>query len=81
MIKYLGGICTYLRNTLLIDGFLVPVKHLANERSIAVDNDAKTSETIAYLCVELETHQVIFAEGTAAETFRYCGGQIAWDNH
>jgi hypothetical protein len=23
---------------------------------------------------------VIFAEGTAAETFQYCGGQIAWDN-
>ena len=56
------------------------MKHLVNGRSISFDEDAGTSETIAYFCVELDTHQVIFAEGTAAETFRYSGGQIAWDN-
>ena len=67
-------------HSLLIDGFLIPVKHLVNERSITVDRDAKTFETIEYFSVELETHQVIFAEGTAAETFQYCGGQVAWDN-
>jgi hypothetical protein len=67
-------------HSLLIDGVLIPVKHLVNERSIAFDGDAKTSETIEYFCVELDTHQVIFAEGMAAETFRYWGGQIAWDN-
>jgi hypothetical protein len=65
---------------LLIDGVLIPVKHLVNGRSIAFDDDAKTSETIEYFCVELDTHEVIFAEGTAVETFRYGGGQIAWDN-
>ena len=65
---------------LLIDGVLIPVKHLVNGRSIAFDDDAKMSETIEYFCVELDTHEVIFAEGTAAETFRYAGGQIAWDN-
>jgi hypothetical protein len=65
---------------LLIDGVLIPVKHLVNERSIAFDDDAKTSETIEYFCVELDTHQVVFAEGMAAETFRYGGGQIVWDN-
>lgn len=63
-----------------MDGFLIPVKYLVNERSIAVDPNAKTSEAIEYFCVELDTHQVIFAEGTAAETFRHSGGQIAWDN-
>ena len=67
-------------HSLLIDGFLIPVKHLVNERSITVDRDAKTSEIIEYFSVELETHQVIFAEGAAAETFQYCGGQVAWDN-
>ena len=41
---------------------------------------SNTSETIEYFCVELDTHQVIFAEGMAAETFWYYGGQIAWDN-
>jgi hypothetical protein len=67
-------------HSLLIDGVLIPVKHLVNGRSIAFDDDAKMSETIEYFCVELDTHEVIFAEGTAAETFRYGGGQIAWDN-
>jgi hypothetical protein len=64
---------------LLIDGVLIPAKHLVNGRSIAFD-DAMMSETIEYFCVELDTHEVIFAEGTAAESFRYGGGQIAWDN-
>src|SRR5579872_6206034 len=67
-------------HSLFIDGFLIPVRHLVNERSINVDHCAKTSETIEYFCVELDTHQVIFAEGTAVETFRYGGGQIHWDN-
>jgi hypothetical protein len=67
-------------HSLLIDGVLIPVKHLVNERSIAFDDNAKMSETIEYFCVELDNHQVIFAEGTAAESFRYTGGEIAWDN-
>lgn len=67
-------------HSLFVDGLLIPVKHLVNERSIAIDHVARLSKTIEYFCVKLDTHQVIFAEGTAAETFRYDGGQIAWDN-
>jgi len=67
-------------HSLFIDGVLIPVRHLVNERSIALDDDAKRAETIEYFCVELDTHQVIFAEGTPAETFRYGGGEIRWDN-
>ena len=67
-------------HSLFIDGYLIPVKHLLNECSITVDRDAKRSKTIEYFCVELDSHQVIFAEGTAAETFRYGGGQISLDN-
>jgi hypothetical protein len=68
-------------HALLIDGVLIPVKYLVNGHSIAVDDDARMSDTIEYFSVELDTHQVIFAEGVAAETFRYTGGlQIAWDN-
>jgi hypothetical protein len=67
-------------HSLLIDGVLIPVKHLVNGRSIAFDDDAKLSETIEYFCVELDHHQVIFAEGTAAESFRHTGDRIAWDN-
>jgi hypothetical protein len=67
-------------HSLLIDGVLIRVKHLVNGRSITFDEDANRFDTIEYFCVELDTHQVIFAEGTAAETFWYSGGQIAWDN-
>jgi hypothetical protein len=67
-------------HSLLIDGVLIPAKHLVNGRSIAFDDNAEMSETIEYFCVELNNHQVIFAEGTAAESFRYTGGQIGWDN-
>jgi hypothetical protein len=65
---------------LFIDGVLIPVKHLVNGSSIAFDDRAAMSETIEYFCVELDTHEAIFAESTAAESFRYGGGQIAWDN-
>ena len=67
-------------HALLIDGVLIPAKHLVNGRSITFDDDAEMSDTIEYFCVELDTHEVIFAEGTAAESFRYWGGQIPWDN-
>jgi hypothetical protein len=67
-------------HSLLIDGVLIPVKHLVNGRSIAFDDDAVMSETIEYFCVELDNHEVIFAEGTAAESFRHTGDRIAWDN-
>jgi hypothetical protein len=67
-------------HSLLIDGVLIPAKHLVNGGSIAFDGNAEMSETIEYFCVELDTHEVIFAEGTAAESFQYTGGQIAWDN-
>ena len=65
---------------LLIDGVFIPVKHLVNGRSIAFDDNGKMSETIEYFSVELETHEVIFAEGMAVESFLYAGGQITWDN-
>lgn len=67
-------------HSLFIDGFFIPVEHLVNERSIAIDQGAKAFESIEYFCVELDTHEVIFAEGTAAESFRYGGGRINWDN-
>lgn len=69
-----------LGHCLLIDGLLIPVKHLVNECSITFDEGANKSDAIEYFSVVLDTHQAVFAEGTAAETFRYDGGQIAWDN-
>ena len=68
------------RHCLLIDEVLIQVDQLINGQSIVVDHDAMASEVIEYFSVELDTHQVIFAEGLAAETFDYAGGQISWDN-
>jgi hypothetical protein len=68
------------RHCLLVDGVLIPVIHLVNGRSITFDEHAAMTETIDYFCVELDAHEVIFAEGLAAESFRYAGGQIAWGN-
>jgi Hint domain len=65
---------------LFIDGVLIPAKYLVNGLSIALDRDANLSETIEYFSVEFETHEVVFAEGAAAESFQYAGGRIAWDN-
>jgi hypothetical protein len=65
---------------LFIDGVLIPVKYLVNGRSIAFDDDAKMSETIEYFGIQLDTHEVVFAEGMAAETFQHWGDQPAWHN-
>ena len=65
---------------LLIDGVLIPAKYLVNDRSITFDEAANRSDTIEYFSVVLETHEAVFAEGAAAETYRYTGETIAWDN-
>ena len=54
-------------HSLFIDGFLIPVEWLVNGRSItlaAMDD----REVIDYFHIELETHEVVFAEGAPAET-------------
>ena len=50
-----------------INGVLVPAKYLINGTSI-VQAMPEGVEEIEYFHIELETHEVIFAEGVAAET-------------
>lgn len=64
---------------LFLDGILIPAKYLVNGRSICFDHSFKRSGIIEYFCVEMETHQVIFAEGAPSESFFYAGLR-AWDN-
>jgi hypothetical protein len=54
-------------HSLLIDGFLIPIEMLVNGTSIApaVMDDR---DVIDYFHIELETHEVIFAEGAPADT-------------
>jgi hypothetical protein len=54
-------------HSVYIDGLLVPVRNLVNGRSI-VHCSSVASDTIEYFHVELERHDVIFAEGAPTET-------------
>jgi hypothetical protein len=54
-------------HSLFIDGLLIPVEWLVNGKSITLA-DMDDLEAIDYFHIELETHEVVFAEGTPAET-------------
>jgi hypothetical protein len=54
-------------HAIYIDGVLIPAKYLVNRTSITQAMPEGVEE-IEYFHVELETHEVIFAEGVAAET-------------
>jgi Hint domain len=55
------------KHSLFIDGFLIPVEWLLNGRSIALAT-MDDLDVIDYVHIELETHEVVFAEGAPAET-------------
>src|SRR5579871_4619649 len=54
-------------HSLFIDGHLVPVEELINHRSIAWVTEP---QVIEYYHLELEDHDVLVAEGAAAESYR-----------
>ena len=56
-------------HSLFIDGFLIPVEWLVNGRSIALAN-MDDRNVIDYFHLELETHEVVLAEGAPAETLQ-----------
>ena len=55
-------------HALYIDGVLIPVKHLINGTSIT-QAMPEGMDAVEYFQIELETHEVIFAEGTPVESF------------
>jgi hypothetical protein len=66
-------------HALFIDGVLIPVEHLVNGTSIvpALPEGAKDIE---YFHIELETHEVILAEGAPAETLLVTNGREHFTN-
>jgi hypothetical protein len=64
-------------HALFIDGVLVPARELINGRGIYPDQDAKL---VRYYHVELVTHDVLVAEGAAAESFLDTGHRGVFDN-
>ena len=66
-------------HALFIDGSLIPAEYLINGRSV-VQAAPKGTEDIEYFHIELETHEVIFAEGLPTETFLVKDGREMFDN-
>jgi hypothetical protein len=64
-------------HALYMDGVLVPVRELINGRTIYPDQDAKL---VRYYHVELVTHDILLAEGAAAESFLDTGHRGVFDN-
>jgi glycosyltransferase involved in cell wall biosynthesis len=64
-------------HALLLDGVLVPARCLVNGASI---RPCPEIDPIDYLHVELDSHDVIFAEGAAAESFVDCDSRGMFRN-
>ncbi len=62
------------KNAVLIDGALVPAGHLVNDTTIIQDTSITS---LTYVQIELETHDIILAEGVPAETFAADSNQAA----
>ncbi len=70
-------LCVSPEHALYLDGVLVPARLLVN--GTTVRQPART-EPIEYFHIELDTHDVIFAEGAATETFVDCDNRFMFQN-
>ncbi len=60
-----------------IDGVLVPAVHLVNGATIT---QAENVERVEYFHIELDAHDVVFAEGAPAETYVDCDNRLMFAN-
>jgi T5SS/PEP-CTERM-associated repeat protein len=64
-------------HSLYLDGVLIPVENLINHHSILWDAEAKVVE---YYHIELPNHDVVLAEGAAAESYYDDGNRVLFQN-
>jgi hypothetical protein len=64
-------------HSLYIDGVLIPVESLVNHRSILFDDQAGE---VRFYHIELETHDVLLANGTPMESYRDDGNRWLFRN-
>jgi autotransporter passenger strand-loop-strand repeat protein len=63
-------------HAVFVDGVLIPIRYLINDATIAQEPVDK----VAYWHVELPAHDVLFAEGLAAESYLDTGNRSAFSN-
>lgn len=68
-------------HALILDGFAVTAGALVNGTTITLDPLASLPAQVTYYHVETENHDVILANGAAAETFIDYPGRRVFDNH
>jgi hypothetical protein len=66
-------------HSLFVGGVLIPVSHLINGVSI-VQDEMRDAQEIQYLHLELEAHDIVFAEGTPTESLQVKGARDSFDN-
>jgi hypothetical protein len=64
-------------HAMLVDGALIPARLLVNNRSITEATDVKI---VTYFHVELDSHDIIIAEGAQAESFLDTGNRAVFAN-
>jgi O-antigen biosynthesis protein len=64
-------------HAMYLDEVLIAAEHLVNGVSIVRCHDV---DSVQYFHIELERHDVIFAEGAAAETFVDCDNRLMFHN-
>ncbi len=64
-------------HSLYLDGALVQAKHIVNGATIV---QADSVDQVAYFHIELDTHDIIFADGAPAETFVDCDNRMMFAN-
>ncbi len=62
---------------MLVDGALIPARMLINHRSITEETGAAS---VTYFHVELDKHDIIFAEGAPSESYLDTGNRNVFDN-
>jgi hypothetical protein len=70
-------LCVTKAHSLYIDGVLIPVEFLVNHKTILWDDRAQEVEIYH---VELDSHDVLIANGTPAESYRDDGNRWLFEN-
>ncbi len=64
-------------HSLLLDGVLIPIEYLINDRSVLWDAQARVVE---FFHLELEHHDMLLAEGAEAQSYREDGNHHLFHN-